>query len=165
VSAAPFVRKHLALPLVDQLIAFAWFVLFVAVGMLVLLADRGLVSSSFARLLRGNPDALAPKLFGTLMIVTGLGTLLRARLGGVVIDEDRITTRTSTVLGLPRVHMAYFAELRGASLREGRVEFVQFDGSTFVLPRSANDAELLRAVKERLEHFHLRLVDVADHPA
>ena len=110
-SSAPFPRKHLALPLSDQLIAFAWFVLFVAVGVLVLLADRGLVSSSLARLLRGNPDALAPKVFGALMIATGLGTLLRSRLGGVVIDEDRITTRTSTVLGLPRVHMAYFAAL------------------------------------------------------
>ncbi len=164
-SSAPFPRKHLALPLSDQLIAFAWFVLFVAVGVLVLLADRGLVSSSLARLLRGNPDALAPKVFGALMIATGLGTLLRSRLGGVVIDEDRITTRTSTVLGLPRVHMAYFAELRGASLRQGRVEFMQFDGSTFVLPRSADDVELLHAVKERLAHFHIRLDDVADHPA
>ena len=164
-TAAPFARKHLGLPRVEQLIAFAWFVLFVAVGVLVLLADRGLVSSSFARLLRGNPDALAPKLFGTLMIVTGLGTLLRANLGGVVIDEDRITTRTSTVLGLPRVHMAYFAELRGASLRGGRIEFVQFDGSSFVLPGTADDVELLRAVKERLDHFHLRFDDASDHPA
>lgn len=158
-TGATFKRRHLHAPLYAQILSFAWFVLFASVGVLVLLADRGLVSPSVSRLLRGNPDALAPKLFGALLIVTGAGTWARGRLAGVVVDDDRITARTSNALGLPRVHTAYFAELRGAVLDGARVVLVQFDGSYFELPATADDEGLRAAVVERLACFHVPIVD------
>lgn len=151
--------RHFGLPLGELVVGYGWSALFVVVGALVLLADRGQLAPGLSRLLRGNPDALAPRAFAALLLVSGLGTALRARLSGVVVDDERLVVRTSAFLGLPRVRMAYWAELRGAVIRGDRIELVQFDGSSFVLPPTASAAACEAAVRERLGHFHISIAN------
>jgi hypothetical protein len=141
--------------MLEQLIALIWFALFAGAGVLVLLADRGSLAPNLARLFRGNPDVFPPRIFGPAMIAVGFGLLLKSRLGGVVLDEDRITVRTSTVLGLPSVNMAYYAELRGAYLDGASVVLVQFDGSRFSLPSLASEEVFREALAERLATFRV----------
>ena len=154
-SAARKGPRHFGLPFGELAVAYGWSVLFVVVGALVLLADRGLLAPGLARMLRGNPDAMGPRAFAVLLIVSGFGTALRARLSGVVVDDERLVVRTSSFLGLPRVRMAYWAELRGAVIRDGRMELVQFDGSSFALPALRDAVACEAALRERLGHFHI----------
>ncbi len=154
--------RHFGLPFAELVVAYGWATLFVVVGVLVLLADRGQLTPGLARLLRGNPDALGPRAFAALLLVSGVGTALRARLSGVVVDDERLVVRTSTFLGLPRVRMAYWAELRGAVIREGRIDLVQFDGSSFLLPATETAAACEAEVRERLGRFHVSVASARD---
>ncbi len=156
--------KHFGLPLASQLVAHAFALAFVAVGVLVLLADRGALAPAATRLLRGNPDALAPRAFALLALVAGFGTALRTRLSGVVVEEDRLVVRTSGALGLPRVRVAFWAELRGAIVDGASVSLVQYDGSELALPETAGGAACADAVRERLERYHVRVSAPSAHP-
>ncbi len=155
---ARFSAKHFGLPLASQLAAHAFAVAFVATGALVLLADRGALSPGLARLLRGNPDALAPRAFALLALAAGAGTALRARLSGVVVDEERVVVRTAGLFGVPRVRVAFWAELRGAVVEGPSVALVQYDGSELALPETAGGAACAEAVRERLERYHVPLI-------
>lgn len=156
--------RHFGLPLAELALAYLTAVVFVAVGALVFLADGGRLAPGLARLLRGNPDALAPRVFASLLVVSGFGTALRARLSGVVVDGERLVVRTSAFLGLPKVRMAYWAELRGAVIHAGRVELVLFDGSSFALPRTSAPSACEAAVRERLGHFHISIANAPNDP-
>lgn len=162
-TQARFAARHFRLPLASELAAHAFALLFVVVGALVLLADRGTLAPGLARLLRGNPDALGPRAFATLLLVAGLGTALRARLSGVVLEEDRLIVRTSGVLGVPRVRVAFWAELRGARIEAEHVTLVQYDGSDLALPSTAGGTACAEAVRERLAAYHVPLAPPAAH--
>jgi hypothetical protein len=149
--------RHFGLPFGELVVAYGWSTLFLVLGVLVLLADRDQLAPGLARLVRGNPEALGPRAFASLLLVSGVGTALRARLSGVVVDDERLVVRTSVFLGLPRVRMAYWAELRSAIIQGGRVELVQFDGSSFVLPPTDDAAACEAAVRERLGHFYISI--------
>ena len=162
-NQARFAPRHFRLPLASDLAAHAFALLFVVVGVLVLLADRGALAPGLARLLRGNPDALGPRAFAGLLLVAGLGTALRARLSGVVVEEDRVIVRTSGVLGVPRVRVAFWAELRGARIEAEHVTLVQYDGTELPLPGTAGGAACAEAVRERAAAYHVPLVSPAAH--
>lgn len=147
--------SHFGLRPADLAAAYGASFVFVLVGALVFLAEDGRLSPVIARLLRGNPDALGAKAFAALLVASGVGTALRASLAGVVVERERVVVRTSGFLGLPRVRTAYWAELRGATVHAGRIELVQFDGSSFVLPRTASPAACEAAVREQLGLFHV----------
>jgi hypothetical protein len=158
VTAPRFASRHFRLPLASDLASHAFALLFLVLGVLVLLADRGALAPGLARLLRGNPDALAPRAFGALLLAAALGTALRARLAGVVVFEDRVVVRTSGVLGVPRMQVAFWAELRGAVVEAARVALVQYDGSELVLPATAGGSACSEAVRERLAAYHVPLL-------
>jgi hypothetical protein len=152
-----FERRHFGLPIADQALTLALAALFVVVAALVLLADLGALSPALARMLRGNPDALGPRAFAALLGVAGVGTAIRTRLAGVVIEEDRVIVRTSAALGVPRVRMAYWAELRGASVEGDRVLLTQYDGSPFAIPTTGEPRACAELVRDRLARFHVRV--------
>ncbi len=152
-SPARFEARHFGMPLSRVLVAVASGVSFLVLGTLVALADRGLLTGDVARLLRGNPDALAPKAFSALLLLSGLGTLLRAKLAGVSVQEDRLVVRSSYALGIPRVQVAYWPELRAARFRGALLVLVQYDGSFLELPPVADQSGLEDAIRERARRF------------
>jgi hypothetical protein len=156
--AGRFTAKHFGLPFASQLAAHAFALAFVAVGALVLLAERGALAPGLARLFRGNPDALGPRAFALLALAAGVGTAVRARLSGVVLEEERVVVRTADALGVPRVRVAFWAELRGARVEAAHVTLVQYDGSELALPETAGGAAFAEAVRERLAAYHVPLL-------
>jgi hypothetical protein len=154
-------------PLRMRLPAFVYLAFCVALVATVFIAHHSSSNSSLYRWIvegdRGRPLSAAALSF--IVFVSGIGTVIRAHMRGVVVHSDGIEGRYLLALGIPRVRRWAWAQVHRMLVDDTQVMIELWDGSYERLPEVKNTHKLVELLENiagsrRIEMTHLSPVDL-----
>jgi hypothetical protein len=154
-------------PLRMRLPSFVYLGFTVALVATVFFAQHASSNSALYRWIvegdRGRP--LSASALSFIVLVSGIGTVIRAHMRGVVVHSDGIEGRYLLAMGIPRVRRWAWAQVHRMLVDETQVMLELWDGTYERLPE-VNDThklvELLENIagNRRIEMTHLSPVDL-----
>lgn len=144
-------------PMWARLPSLLWLGFGIAVNVLVAMAYAGSHNSSlFVWIVEGDRNRPLPaSLLAGIVLASGLATVIRAQMRGVVLHGDGLEARDLMPLGIPRVRRWLWAQVHRViiddtkSPEETEVAIEIWDGAYEKLPQVAQGAELARLLEQR----------------
>lgn len=137
-------RNAFGPPLLQKAPSYVYFSFALGVVLVVVAAHLGSSNSSLFRWVvegdRGRP--LPSSVLAFIIFVSGLGTLVRAHLRGVVLSSDGVEGRYLLPLGVPKVKKWAWAQIHRVLMDERQIMIELWDGRYERLPDVAKSEEL-----------------------
>jgi hypothetical protein len=138
-----------------RLPSFLWFLFSLGVTTIVVLAHHMSTSSSLtAWVLERDRNGIPPSVLAFLVLASGIATLVRSHMRGVIVQRDGLEARYVLPMGLPRVRRWAWAQIHRMIVdpRKG-VILELWTGQYEKLPVVARTAELAAVLERKgLEH-------------
>jgi hypothetical protein len=144
-------------PMWARLPSLVWLGFGLMVTALVTMAYTGSSNSTlYVWLVEGDRNRPLPaSVLAGIVLASGLATVLRAQMRGVVLHGDGVEARDLMPLGIPRVRRWLWAQIHRVIIDDTKgadgtgVAFEMWDGAYEKLPEVAKGAELARLLEQR----------------
>jgi hypothetical protein len=100
---------------------------------------------------------ISASVLATIIVVSGLGTVLRTHMRGVLVGEEWIEARSLLALGIPRARRWGWPQILRVVIEGPRVAFELWDGSFEKLPEVARAREMVDLI---IQHAQKRRIQV-----
>jgi hypothetical protein len=104
---------------------------------------------------RGRP--VSASVLATVIVVSGLGTVLRTHMRGVLVSEEWIEARYLLALGIPRARRWGWPQILRVVVDGPRIAFELWDGSFEKLPEVARAREMVDLIIEQAQRRRIQV--------
>jgi hypothetical protein len=153
-------RTKFGPPLRSRIPSAVYLLATLALGAVVLYGYAFAPSSSrvFGWVVEGDRDRPIPAtVLAIIVVVSGLATVLRTHMRGVLVSDDWVEARSLLALGIPRARRWGWPQVLRVVVDGTRIAFELWDGSFERLPNVAKPRELVEVI---VQHAHRLRIDV-----
>ncbi len=104
---------------------------------------------------RGRP--ISASVLATVIVISGLGTVLRTHMRGVLVGEEWIEARYLLALGIPRARRWGWPQILRIVVDGPRIAFELWDGSFEKLPEVARGREMVDLIIELAQRRRIQV--------
>ena len=151
-------RTKFGPPLRSRIPSAVYLLATLALGAVVLYGYAFAPSSSrvFGWVVEGDRDRPIPAtVLAIMVVVSGLGTVLRTHMRGVLVSDDWIEARSLLALGIPRARRWGWPQILRVVVDGTRIAFELWDGSFERLPDVAKPRELVEVIVQHAQRLRI----------
>jgi len=144
----PSERHAFGAPLLTRLPSMLWFAFSIAVAVVVVIAHH---SSSNSQLYAWvvERDGVPASVLAFIVVASGIATLVRSYMRGVIVQRDGIESRTVLPLGVPRVRRWAWPQIHRLVIDDRSVMLELWTGEYEKLPAVARQADLALVLEHK----------------